>query len=60
MGLVPGQNRRLESPIGFPLLMILFLIALGVFKKLIDVDVSQFGIDTTVAGVSLQQVGTGM
>ena len=60
MGLVPGQNRRLESAISFLPLVILFLIALVVFRKLFDVDVSQLGIDTTVAGVSLQQMETGM
>ncbi len=56
MGSVPGRAKRLESAISICLLGILFLIAVAVFVKQSDVDMSRFGIETTTAGLSLQQI----
>ncbi len=56
MGSIPGRAKRLESAISICLLGILFLIAVGVFIKQFDVDMSRFGIDTDAAGLSSQQI----
>jgi len=46
MGSIRRRARRLESVISICLLVILFLIAVGIFIKQFDVDMSRFGIHT--------------
>ena len=54
MSLLPGRARSLESVIGVCLLAALLLIAVGVFLKQSNVDMSRFGIDSSVVGLSSQ------
>ena len=54
MRLLPGRARSLESAIGICLLAILLLIAIAVFLRQSDVDMSRFGIDSSVLGPSSQ------
>jgi len=49
MSAVRSRAKRLESTIGFCLLAILVLIAVGVFLRQFDTDMSRFGIDKTAA-----------
>jgi hypothetical protein len=53
---VPSRAKRFESAISICLLVALLLITLGVFLKQFDYDMSRFGIETTTAGSSLQQI----
>lgn len=54
MGPIRHRAKRLESAISICLLAILLLIALGVFIKQFNYNMGRFGIDITVAELSLQ------
>ncbi|MEA3226401.1 MAG: DUF6599 family protein [Planctomycetota bacterium] len=56
MSSVLGRNRRLESRISVLLLVVLLIIALGVFRRQSDVDMSRFGIDMTTSAPLLKHV----
>jgi len=56
MGSIPGRAKRLEFAISICLLAVLLLIAVGVFLKQFDYDMSRFGIETTTTGLSLGKI----
>jgi len=51
MSSVPAPARRLESAVSICLLAVLVLVAVGVFLKQADVNMSRFGMDPVAAGV---------
>jgi hypothetical protein len=55
MDSTPKRAKRLESVIGICLLAVLFLIAVGLFLKQSDFDMSRFGINTAASAPSSQK-----
>jgi len=54
----PRRTKRLESVISFCLLAVLVLIAIGVFLKQSDFDMSRFGVYTAASGPTSQKPQT--